>query len=166
MESKVKFMGHPLHPILIVLPLGLFAIAVVFDILYIITQHTGFAQAAFYAIAAGVLSGLLAAVFGYLDWREVPASTRARRIGLLHGVGNVVIVVLFATSWLIRASDPLHLPSALAFILALIAVALAVVTGWLGGEMVYRLGVGADRGANLNAPSSLSGSPADINPHR
>ncbi|HYP39865.1 MAG TPA: hypothetical protein VEX13_05850, partial [Chloroflexia bacterium] len=53
-----------------------------------------------------------------------------------------------------------NVPGTLGFVLALIAVVIALVTGWLGGELVDRLGVGVDQGANLNAPSSLSGQPA------
>ena len=63
-------------------------------------------------------------------------------------------------SWYLRSLDPQHLPSTLAFILVLVAVVLALISGWLGGELVERLGVGVDEGANLNAPSSLAGKPA------
>ena len=82
-----------------------------------------------------------------------------KRIGLWHGVGNVVVLVLFVVSWFLRR-DPPDEPGILAFVLSLTGVALAVVTGWLGGELVDRLGVGVDHGAHLNTPSSLSGRPA------
>jgi uncharacterized membrane protein len=165
MESRVKLFGHPLHPMLIVFPLGLLVIAVIFDILYLLTQNASFALVSFYDIAAGIVLGLVAAVFGFLDWLAIPGGTRAKRIGLLHGGGNVIVVVLFGISWLMRSGDPNHLPSTTAFILSLIGFALGAVTGWLGGELVDRLGVGVDRGANLNAPSSLSGKPADTTQH-
>jgi uncharacterized membrane protein len=161
MESKVKLVGHPIHPMLVVFPLGLFIVAIICDILYGLSQQTTFALVAFYDIAAGIIGGLIAAVFGFLDWLAVPDGTRAKRLGLLHGLGNVIIVVLFAISWLMRASDPTHLPTATAFVLGLVAIGLALITSWVGGELVNRMGVGVDRGANLNAPSSLSGQPAD-----
>jgi uncharacterized membrane protein len=160
-ESKAKLFGHPIHPTLIVLPLGLLSAAVVFDIVYLITRDDGFSTVAFWNIAAGVVGGLLAALFGAWDWLHIPRGTRAKRIGLWHGAGNVVVVTLFAVSWLIRLGAVGYEPSPLAYGLSFAAVALALVTGWLGGELVDRLGVGVDPGANLNAPNSLSGKPAD-----
>ena len=156
MESRVKIAGHAAHPILIVFPLGLLATAVIFDILRLVTGNTGFATAAYWNIAAGIVIGLVAAVFGLVDWLAIPSGTRAKAIGLWHGVGNVVVVLLFAVSWLLRHNEPVHVPSTLAFILAIVAVLLALVTGWLGGELVERLGIGVDPGANPDAPSSLS----------
>ncbi len=163
MESKVKLMGHPVHPILIVFPLGLFIMALICDVLWGLTGRPTFVLVAFYDIAAGIIGGLAAALFGLLDWLALPAGTRAKQIGLIHGIGNVIVVVLFAISWLIRAGSSARVPTTLAFILALLAVGIAGMTGWMGGELVDRMGVGVDRGANLNAPSSLSGQPADTN---
>ena len=85
---------------------------------------------------------------------------RAKAVGAWHGVGNLVVLALFAISWVLRFNDPWHVPMA-GFILSLMGVCLALVTGWLGGELVDRLGVGVDRGANVNAPSSLSARPAN-----
>lgn len=161
MESKVKFLGHPIHPMLIVLPLGLLSAAVIFDIVYLITGDVAFSTVAFWNIAAGVIGGLIAAVFGAWDWWNIPRDTRAKRIGLWHGGGNVVVVVLFALSWLLRLGQEGFVPSPPAYLFSFGGLALATVTAWLGGELVDRLGVGVDRGANLNAPSSLSGGPAD-----
>jgi hypothetical protein len=106
-------------------------------------------------IAAGIIGGLLAAVFGLVDWLAIPSGTRAKRIGLLHGVGNVIVVLMFAASWWLRMASP-RTPGALALTLSFAGLALALVTGWLGGELVDRLGVGVDEGAHINAPSSLS----------
>lgn len=160
MESKVKLFGHPVHPMLIVLPLGLLSTAVVFDIVYLLTDEPAFSTVAFWNIAAGIVGGLLAAVFGAWDWWHIPRETRAKRIGLWHGGGNVVVVVLFALSWLLRAGAVDYEPSGLAYVFSFAGLALATVTGWLGGELVDRLGVGVDPGANLDAPNSLSGAPA------
>ena len=88
-----------------------------------------------------------------------PLGTRAKNIGLMHGGVNVVVVLLFIGSWLLRNSAPQN-PSSTAFALSFIAVPLALVGGWLGGELVDRLGVGVDDGAHLDAPNSLSGRPA------
>jgi uncharacterized membrane protein len=106
-------------------------------------------------IAAGIIGGLCAAVFGLVDWLAIPRGTRAKRIGLWHGSLNVLVVLLFIGSWLIRNSGN-QIPSTGALVLSFAAVLIALVGGWLGGELVDRLGVGVDSGAHLNAPSSLS----------
>lgn len=159
MESRAKLVGHSIHKMLIVFPLGLLATAVIFDIISLWTKHTAWADAAYHMIAAGIIGGLAAAVFGLVDWLGIPANTRANRIGVLHGLGNVVVVLLFAISWFLRRGAP-SAPSAGALTFSFVGVLLALVTGWLGGELADRLGVGIDDGANLNAPSSLSGAPA------
>ena len=156
MESRVKLLGHPVHPMLIVLPLGLLSMAVVFDIVYLVGGDETFASVAFWDITAGVVGGLAAAIFGLIDWLAIPRDTRARRIGLWHGGGNLVIVLLFVVSWFLRLPDHAYAPSLLPFILALVGAGLALGTAWLGGELVYRLRVAVDDGANLDAPSSLA----------
>jgi uncharacterized membrane protein len=156
MESRVKLFGHPIHPQLIVFPLGLLATAVIFDVLYLIARNPAFPTVSFYMIAAGIVGGLLAAIFGLIDWMALPNNTRAKSIGGWHGIGNVVIVVLFAISWLLRQDNANFAPDSLALILSFAGVGLALITGWIGGELVYRLGVAVDPGANVNAPSSLS----------
>lgn len=159
MESKVKLLGHPIHPMLIVLPLGLLGMSVIFDIIYLITNDAAWTVVAFYMIGAGVIGGLLAAIFGLLDWMAVPAGTRAKSVGGLHGIGNVVVVALFAISWWLRHDAPAS-PGITPIIISIIGVLISLGTAWLGGELVYRLRVAVDDGANLNARSSLSGQPA------
>lgn len=151
----MKIVGHPVHPMLIVFPLGLLATAVIFDIITLSTSDGKWSTMAWYMIAAGIIGGLLAAVFGLVDWIGIPSNTRAKAIGLWHGGLNVLVVLLFAVSWLLRRPEPAS-PSSLALTLSFAAVVIAMVAGWFGGELVDRLGVGVDEGANLNAPSSLS----------
>lgn len=157
MESRAKLFGHPIHQMLIVFPLGVLAMSLVFDLIARFGGMPKLHEAAFYMIAAGVISGLLAAVFGLIDFLAIPKGTRAKRIGALHGTGNVIVVALFAVSWLLRRDAPAE-PELLAIVISAAAAALATITGWLGGELVARLGVGVDDGANLDAPSSLEGS--------
>jgi uncharacterized membrane protein len=140
---------------LIVFPLGLLGASIVFDIAWLVSGNGRWADIAFWMISVGVLAGLLAAVFGFIDWRAIPTGTRAREIGRWHGLGNVVVVGLFAASWFLRRDDPIR-PDTLAVVLSFLGVGLALVTAWLGGELVDRLGVGVDDGANLDAPSSLT----------
>ena len=159
MESRAKLFGHPIHQMLIVFPLGLLATSFIFDVVYLATANARFADISFWMIASGIIGGLLAGVFGLVDWLAIPKNTRAKRIGALHGLGNVLVVGLFAVSWLVRYDAPAA-PGAAALVLSGLGVMLALVTGWLGGELVDRLGVGVDEGANLDSPSSLSGRPA------
>lgn len=156
MESRVKLFGHPVHPMLIVFPVGLLATAVIFDILHMASGNPVLATVSFYMIAAGVVGGLLAAIFGLIDWLALPNNSRAKSIGGWHGIGNVVIVVLFAASWLLRGNNPNFVPDTFAMLLSFAGFALALITAWIGGELVYRLGVGVDPGANVNAPNSLT----------
>jgi uncharacterized membrane protein len=145
---------------LIVLPLGLFIAAVVFDGLYLWRGESAFATVGYWNIAGGIVGGLLAAVFGIIDWTAIPSGTRAKRIGLLHGGLNVVVVVAFAIAWMARGGAPDLAPTTTVFMLEAGALLLGSVAGWLGGELVDRLAVGVDDGAHLDAPSSLSGRPA------
>lgn len=156
MESRAKAMGHGIHPMLIVFPLGLLTTAVIFDILYLFTDRTGFQISAAYIIAAGIIGGVIAALFGAVDWRAIPAGTRAKTIGAVHGLGNVVVLLLFLVSWAMRAGATNWEPSLAAIILGFAGLAVASVTAWLGGELVERLGVGVSAEAGLNARSSLA----------
>jgi uncharacterized membrane protein len=159
MESRAKLFGHPIHPMLIPFPIGLLGMAVIFDLLAVVAGQTALGQASRPMIAAGVLIGLLAAVFGAIDWAAFPSGTRAKQIATIHGLGNVIIVVLFAIAWWLRRDEP-GAATGLPLLLEVIGVLGLLVTGWLGGELVDRLGVGVDPGANVNAPSSLSDLPA------
>ncbi len=161
MESRAKAAGHPIHQQLIVFPLGLLATAVVFDVLRFATGNDDFSVASYYMIAAGILTGLLAAVFGAIDYVAIPAGTRARRVGALHGVGNVVVVVLFAASWWLRTGNVPD-PGLPPIVLGLVGAGLVGVTAWLGGELPYRLGIGIDEGANPDASNSLSHEPIRV----
>ena len=144
---------------LIPFPLGLLSTSVVFDIVYLLTDNGKWSEFAFWIIAAGVIGGLAAIVFGAIDFARVPDGTRAHSVGVVHALLSVSMVVLFAVSWLLRM-DALGEPGAIPIILSLLGASLAVVTGWFGGELVERLGVGVADGAHLNAPNSLSERPA------
>jgi uncharacterized membrane protein len=168
METRFKLLGHPVHPMLIVFPLGLLSTAVIFDVLYLATGNDDLAIFSFWAIAAGLVGGLAAALFGLIDWLGIPDGTRAKRVGLIHGGGNVVIVALFAISWLMRLDDAAFQPNLLPFILGLLGAGLALFTAWLGGELVYRLRVAVDDDANLDASNSIgaSGVAETVTSHR
>ena len=156
MSGPVKILGHPIHPMLIVFPLGLLGTAVIFDLIAQFTGNQGLYGVSYWMIAAGLVGGLRAAVFGFLDWTGIRSNTRAKSVGMWHGLGNLTIVVLFALSWWMRTADPNRIPNGFAFLLSLLGFGLSLVTGWLGGELVYRLGMAVDEGAHENAPNALT----------
>jgi hypothetical protein len=98
-------------------------------------------------------------LFGWLDWLGIPGGTRAKRLGLWHGLGNTAVLALFILSWVLRRELPAEPPTG-AIVAGLSGLVLSIVTAWMGGELVYRLGVGVDGGAHLDSPSSLSELPA------
>jgi len=161
MESRVKLAGHSVHQMLIVFPLGLFVTAVVFDVISLVTDAPRWTEMAYYMIGAGLVGGLAAAVPGWLDWWAIPRATRAKRVGLLHGAGNVIVLTLFALSWVLRRPNP-SVPPTEAVVAGLVGLVLGTATAWLGGELVDRLGVGVDEGAHLDASNSLTGLPAAV----
>ncbi|HVL54744.1 MAG TPA: DUF2231 domain-containing protein [Vitreimonas sp.] len=156
METRLRVLGHPVHPMLIVYPLGLLSMAVIFDLLYVATGNADLATFSFWALVAGLIGGLAAAVFGLIDWLGIPSGTRAKRIGAFHGVGNLVVVGLFTLSLLTRLGSAAYLPDVLPLVLGLAGAVIALVTAWLGGELVYRLRVGVDDDAGLDASNSMS----------
>lgn len=155
MNSRIRVLGHPLHPMLIVFPLGLLGTAVIFDVLHILDRQGPWAYLSFYLIGAGLVGGLIAASVGLLDWLEIPGGTRAKQVGLMHALSNSTVMVVFFFSWLMRRELPAA-PELFALVLSFIGLAMSLVGGWLGGELVFRLSVGVEPNAHLNAPSSLT----------
>ena len=149
MRSKVAVLGHPLHPMLVPLPIGLLVGAVVADIAYILTgrDHMWY-DIAFWALIGGVITALLAALAGFGEYFLVARHTDARDMATLHMLLNLAAVVLFVVSILLRLDDGALKGGrfAAAFVLSLVAVAALSVSGWLGGELSYRkhLGVAPD----------------------
>lgn len=147
-------MGHSVHQMLIVFPLGLLGTAIAFDLIRLLGGGPEMARVAYWLVIAGLIGGAVAAPFGTIDWLGVPHGTRAKRIGLLHGAGNLAVMALFLLSWLLRRDAP-ETPPALAYVLSFAGGGLSLVTAWMGGELVARLGVGVSPRADVNAPSSL-----------
>jgi uncharacterized membrane protein len=136
--------GHPLHPLLVTVPIGAWVASFIFDIASRTSDSAKvFAEGAYWLIGLGVVTALLAAVWGLMDLFAIPRRTRAFRTGLLHLMFNVTTVVLFAISFLVRHSDDGYEKKTSIGLLILSAVALAVLTvsGWLGGRLAYRFGI-------------------------
>jgi uncharacterized membrane protein len=159
MKSKVTVAGHALHPMLIVFPLGLLATSVVWDVAALASGNPSWGMIAYWTIVAGVVGALLAAIPGFIDWLAIPRGTRARAVGQLHMILNLIVVALFVVSLVARVTAPGGYANADAgrMIWGWIGVGIALVSGWLGGELVETLGIGVREGANPDAPSSLGG---------
>lgn len=154
MESRIRLFGHPIHQMLVAFPLGLLGGSVAFDLLAHLLDRPLMSVVAHYLISAGLLTGLLAAPFGTVDWLAIPNGTRAKSVGRLHALGNVLVLGLFGASWWLRREAPAE-PGLMAQCLSFAGALLSLLTAWLGGELVDRLGVGVYNNAHLNAPSSL-----------
>jgi len=145
---------------LIVLPLGLFIGAVVFDAIGLWRGSSTLTTVGYWNVAGGIVGGLFAAIFGLIDWLAIPAGTRAKAIGILHASSNVLAILTFALVFWLRYRSGVLSPTGGVFALEVCALLFGAVGGWLGGELVDRLGVGVDSDANLNAPNSMSRRPS------
>lgn len=155
MRGKANFLGHSIHPMVIVFPLGLLGVAPIFDAIHLATGNPTWAHITFVVISAGLIGGLLAAVPGLIDWASIPRHTRAWRVGLTHALVNVCALALFAVSWVVRYTGGVENAGAGSFILGLLGMGVAMVGGWFGGELVERLSLSVHDDAHLDAPSSL-----------
>jgi uncharacterized membrane protein len=134
---RARILGHPVHQMLVVIPLGLLGTSFFFDLAYLLHEAAQLGVASSWMIGAGVIGGAIAALFGTMDWLTIPRGTRARRVGAWHGGGNAIVALLFAASWLIRRDEPGH-PEGLAIALSALGVLLCVLTGWLGSQLADR----------------------------
>lgn len=156
MKSRAHVFGHSLHQILIAFPIALLSSSVLFDVLWRITGDSKWPPMAFYLIELGLVGGLVAAVFGFIDYLAIPRGVRAKRTGALHGIASVILIAIFAGSWAARLGH-LAAPPPHALFLSFCGLALLGGAGWLGGELVTRFAVGVADGANLDAPATGDG---------
>lgn len=133
--------GHPLHALLITIPIGAWTASLIFDLVAIFGDDTeAFAQGARWLVGIGVLGGLLAAVFGLLDYSVIERGTKARKIALIHMVFNIGAIILFTISFFVRLGVGDEF-STVAFVMSILGIACIGVSGFLGGELAYRYGV-------------------------
>jgi uncharacterized membrane protein/nitrite reductase/ring-hydroxylating ferredoxin subunit len=144
MKSRANIKGHPIHPILITLPIGFFIGTLVFDLLGLAFMEVSFNVAAGYMEISGVIGGLLAAVPGFIDYlNTVPPKSSAKKRATQHGLLNVTMVLIFAAAWIYRMLEeqPEYI---ITIALEFIGVVLMSIAGWLGGTLVYRNQIGVD----------------------
>ena len=135
--STANLAGHPLHPILITLPIGLFAATFLFDLLFWWRGAEAFATGALWLLGAGLVGAALAAITGLIDFTG-DARIRQLRDAWYHAIGNVLLVLLqgFSFYWRYTHGSAGVVPNGLG--LSAVSVAVMIFTGWMGGEMVFR----------------------------
>jgi uncharacterized membrane protein len=141
MASPASVARHPIHPMLVVFPIGLWGFSLVADVVHAFGGAPVWRDVAFYTMAGGIVGAILAAIPGFVDYLGL-RDPRARRLAQMHMVMNLIVLAIFAVDlWLRTWIAP---ESRLPLALSVIGVALLGISGWLGGEMVYVLGVGVD----------------------
>lgn len=149
--SRAAIAGHPIHPMLIPFPIALLAAALVVDVLYLFYGNETLAQVALWLVGAGLATGLLAMVFGAVDFFLIGRARRSRA-GRIHAIGNGVVLALAAVNLGVRlllGVEESVVPYGIA--LSAVVAVLLVITGWYGGELSYRLLVGADPAGEADA---------------
>ena len=141
MIATASIAKHPLHPMLITLPIGMWIFSLVCDVAALATGDMFWSGMAYYAMAGGVISALLAALPGLVDLFTMNPSF-VRRLGIWHMGINLLVVALYVVNLLWRRGGD---PEAVGpFVLSLAAVLLLGVSGWLGGELIYVHGVAVE----------------------
>lgn len=141
MRSKISLMGHPLHPMLVAVPIGLFAWALVADIVYAASGRTHeWYSIAFLTGIAAIISALVAALPGFGDYLTMAWRSEARRMASAHMLFNLIVVALFFVAMLLALGDNAVSGGRQVAVLILhaVGVGLLLLSGWLGGELVFR----------------------------
>jgi uncharacterized membrane protein len=141
MAAKAKIRKHPVHPMIVPLPIGLWVFSLVCDVIYLINGNPLWDQVAFYTMAGGIAGALLAAIPGLIDLLSFK-DPKLKQIGMFHMILNLGAVVLYSINLWMRYEAPAGeiFPMILSF-LGIVAIG---ISGWLGGEMVYVYGVGVE----------------------
>ena len=138
MSSPASIKNHPIHPMLVGIPIGLWVFALVCDIFRLAGQGPAWSTAAVYCIAGGIVGAVLSAIPGLVDYFSIDEKEMGR-IATFHMLFNLGATVIFTLNlWLrFRLAEDTSLP----FWLSLTGIVLIGVGGWLGGEMVYVKGM-------------------------
>ena len=153
-QSRARIGTHPMHPMLVVFPIGLWVAALAFDIVEMITGNPLWRTLAFWNIVGGIVGALVAAVPGFLDYPGTKG--REGRIATWHMVLNLAAVALFAVNAFLRLRVNADSPWPL--LLSIVGVVGVFVSGWLGGELVYveRFGVVESKAARGERPRRVA----------
>ncbi|QBQ53669.1 DUF2231 domain-containing protein [Nitrosococcus wardiae] len=140
-KSTAAIGGHPVHPMLIPFPIAFLVGALLTDLTYLGTTDFFWARASLWLIAAGFISGALAAVFGLTDFMTIPR-VREHNIAWIHFLGNATVLLLALINWLLRLGEPVASILPWGLLLSALTTVILLVTGWYGGELAYRHKIG------------------------
>ena len=142
MRTPASIARHPVHSMLVTLPVGLWVFSFACDLVFAFgTPDPVWKTVALYTMGGGLIGALAAAIPGLVDLVSLPH--RSRGVGVAHLSVNVAVVTLFGVNfWLRAASGDAGAGSSATVWLSLLAIALLAVSGWLGGKLVYERGVG------------------------
>jgi uncharacterized membrane protein len=139
METTASIRKHPIHPILVGIPIGLWVFSLICDLVhYFGWGGSEWQSVALYTMAGGIVTALLAAIPGIIDLTSITAP-KLKRIGLIHMAINLCVVLLYVINFALRRGTAAQ--TLLPLILSLVGVGLLGVSGWLGGELVHVYGV-------------------------
>lgn len=156
--SRAAVAGHPIHPMLVPFPIAFLIGACACDLAFVGMSDTFWARAALWLTGAGLVAGLVAAVFGAIDFFS---TRRARQltIGWVHGLGNVTVMALALISVLLRNGDPVAAVLPWGLVFSVLMTLILGVTGWLGGELSYRHRIGVTAAVETAEPAVGSAQP-------
>ena len=139
-KSTASIGGHPIHPMLIPFPIASLVGALLTDIAYLRSGADMWASASAWLIGAGIVSALLAAVFGFIDFVG-DGRIRTLKVAWYHLIGNLLVVLLSVANFVVHLREGDEAVAGAGIMLSAIVVLLLLLTGWMGGHMVYRHGV-------------------------
>ena len=143
MASKASIAGHPVHPMLIPFPLALWITSFIADVIFYFIRNPSLLLISKFMLAAGIIGGLAAAVPGIIDWLAIK-NREVKRIANWHARLNIIALVIFAISLYLRTrygASWVGYRLTIPFLLSLVGVILIGISGWLGGDLVYKHGV-------------------------
>ncbi len=140
-RSRAAVFGHPIHPMLIPFPIAFLTAALATDLMYWRTNDDFWARASLWLVGAGLVMGVLAAVFGLIDFTTIRQVQR-HKDAWIHALGNSAALLLAFVSFWIRIDDPQDAVLPPGLILSLVIAGILTVTGWYGGELSYRHKIG------------------------
>jgi len=143
MKSRAHIKSHPLHPILIPLPIAFFLGTVIAHGGGLWLGNEGWLQTASWLNVAGIIGGVLAAIPGIIDYTHtVPPQSSAKKRATQHGLLNTTVVLIFTFAFFYRRQEAVNHPLLIAG--ELLGIILLMISGWLGGTLVYRNQIGVD----------------------
>ena len=147
MASPASIGGHPIHPMLIPFPIALWVFSLIADVIYLWRGNPVWRDwIAFYALLGGIIGAALAAVFGIIDWLSIK-DREVKKVADWHARLNVIALLIFAAGFYLRTTSGAGLVGGsytIPFVLSVVGVILITISGYLGGELVFRHGVAVD----------------------